>query len=68
MIALSISFKVDAPVDKIIGFFVFAISLINGKLVMSEDDILKYLTFFLKIFTDSISKGVITKSILIFLQ
>ena len=55
-------------VEIITLFFVSAIFLIRGKLVMSDDEILKYLTLFLKKLILSISKGVIIKSILIFLQ
>ena len=59
--------EIEAPVESIIGFFVFAIFSIKGKFVISDDEILKYLTLFLKKFIVSKSKGVnLQKSIFIF--
>ena len=66
--ALLISILFDAPVDRITGFLVSAIFSINGKFVISDEDILKYFTLFLKKPMLSRSNGVIIKSILIFLQ
>ena len=58
-----ISSKLDAPVDKIIGFFVFATFLSKGKLVISADAILKSGTIGLSSSTISLSNGVLKKSI-----
>ena len=55
--------KLDAPVDKIIGFFVFATFLSKGKLVISADAILKSGTIGLSSSTISLSNGVLKKSI-----
>jgi hypothetical protein len=57
--AFFISFKFDAPVDKKIGFFVFAIVSNNKKLVISQLAILYVWTpIFSRTLTESISKGV----------
>ena len=40
-IAFSISWRLEAPVDKITGFFVFDIFSINGIFVISDEEILK---------------------------
>ena len=66
--ALLISILVEAPVDSITGFLVLAIFFINGRFVISDDEILKYFTLVLKKSIVSVSNGVIIKSILIFLQ
>jgi hypothetical protein len=66
--AVLISFILEAPVDKITGFFFLAIHLIKGKFVISADAILKKGTNLFKKFTESVSKGVDKKSILFFLQ
>ena len=66
--AALISLKFDAPVDKIIGFFFEAMASINGKLVISEEEILKTFNKGFKKLTDSKSNGVDKNSIFLFLQ
>ena len=58
LIALSISLKLDRPVDKIIGFFFFATYFINSKSVISNEAILYNGTpSFSKSSTASLSHG-----------
>ena len=56
------------PVDKIIGFRVLAISLINLKSFISKDDILNnFILNFVNKFTARLLKGVLNNSIFSFL-
>ena len=61
-----ISFKEEAPVDKIVIFLFDATASSRGKFVMSEDEILKILNSGFKKLTASISKGVDKNSIFFF--
>ena len=61
-------FKLFMPVDKIIGFFFFAICSIRGRLLHSPDPILKHETFISSsLSAASLEKGVEIKIIPIFL-
>ena len=63
-----ISAKVDAPVDKRIGFLYLETFFKSKKLFKSDDEILKKGTIEARKLTALLSKGVEIKSIFIFLE
>ena len=66
LIAIFISFIFDAPVDRIIGFFVLAIADNKGTFVISAEAILKQCTIFFSHLTELMSNGVDRKCIFFF--